>query len=75
MDLPAAVAQTQCSLPTLAIFVYQVSSRDLLLESSQIILVLFQLFFVWNMLSLQALEICSLDLYRSCSLFLACFSF
>jgi len=43
-------------------FVYQVSFHDLLLESSQIILVLFRLFFVWNMFSHRALEICSWDM-------------
>ena len=50
-------------------FVYWGSSWELLLESSQIIFVLFQLFLGWNMFSLQALEICSLDLYGSFSFF------
>jgi len=41
--------------------VYRVSSWDLLSESSQIILALFQLFFVWCMFSLLALAVCPLD--------------
>jgi len=55
--------------------VYQVSSWDLLSESSHIILALFQLFFVWCMFSLLALAVCSLDLCESFLFFSSCFSF
>jgi len=55
--------------------VYRVSSWDLLSESSQIILALFQLFFVWCMFSLLALAVCSLDLCGSFLFFSSCFSF
>jgi len=55
--------------------VYRVSPWDLLLESSEIILALFQVFFIWCMFSLLALAVCSLDLGGSFLFFSSCFSF
>jgi len=55
--------------------VYRVSSWDLLSESLQNILALFQLFFVWFMFSLLALAVCSLDLCGSFLFFSGCFWF
>ena len=54
---------------------YRVGSWDLLWESWQIILALFQLFFVWCMFSLLALEVCSLNLCGSFLFSSSCFSF
>jgi len=55
--------------------VYQVGSLDLLLESSLIILALFQLFFIWCMFSLLALAVCSFDLCGSFLFFSSSFWF
>ena len=53
--------------------VYRVSSWDLLLESLQNILALFQLFFVWCMFSLLPLAVCYLDWCGSFLFFTSCF--